>query len=72
MFLKTIQLDSSSFIELSDRITTDGRKLQLTMRGPKDGRSATLMSAILETGDAVLLAQILSEWIESAHKDPIK
>jgi hypothetical protein len=72
MFLKAIQLDNSSYIELSDRITVDGSKLQITMRGPKDDRSVTVMSAILEQGDAVLLAQILSEWLSSAHKDPIK
>lgn len=68
MFLKAIHLDENSYIEFSDRITGDGTKLQISMRGLKDNKAVTVMSAILEPGDAALMMQILGEWLQSGAK----
>lgn len=70
MFLKAIHLDENSYIELSDRITGDGTKLQVSMRGLRDNGSVTVMSAVLEHGDAALMMQILNEWIQISSKRP--
>ncbi len=65
MFLKAISLDNQSYIELSDRITSDGTMLQISMRGVRDDKSTTLMSALLKKEDAALLGDIISEWLNS-------
>lgn len=68
MFLKAIHLDENSYIEFTDRITGDGTKLQLSLRGLRDNKIVTVMSALLEPGDAALMVQILTEWLQSANK----
>lgn len=68
MFLKAIHLDKNSYLEISDRITANGTKLQVSMRGTRDNEAVTVMSAVLEPGDAALLAQILLEWLGASNK----
>lgn len=70
MFLKAIHLDENSYIEFSDRITGSGTKLQISMRGLRDNGSVTVMSALLEHGDSILMIQILNEWIQTSGKEP--
>jgi len=64
MFLRAINLDENSYIEISDRITSNGTKLQLSMRGVKDNKYVTVMSALLEPGDVALMRQIIDEWLK--------
>jgi hypothetical protein len=68
MFLKAIHLDESSYIEFSDRITGEGTKLQMSMRGLRENKAVTIMSAVLEPGDAALMMQILNEWLQIDSK----
>jgi hypothetical protein len=69
MFLKAIQLDDSSYIEFSDRITGDGKKLQITLRGMRNDKSVTMMSAVLEHADVALISQIITEWMQQISKE---
>ena len=64
MFLRAINLDENSYIEISDRITSNGTKLQLSMRGVKDNKYVTVMSALLDPGDVALMRQIIDEWLK--------
>jgi len=68
MFLKVIQLDNDSYIEMSDRITAEGKKLQISMRGVRDNKSVTVMSTILEHADVMLLSQIIQDWVTLANE----
>lgn len=69
MFLKAIHLDENSYIEFTDRITGDGTKLQMSLRGLKDNKVVTVMSAMLEPGDCALITQILNDWLKSTPKE---
>jgi hypothetical protein len=70
MFLKAIHLDENSYIEFSDRITGNGTKLQISMRGLRDNQAVTVMSASLEPGDAALMIKILTDWLQNTSKEP--
>jgi hypothetical protein len=65
MFLKAIYLDENSYIEIADRITGDGTKLQISMRGIRDNNAVTIMSAVLNHSDVALMTQILNEWMKA-------
>lgn len=67
MYFKTIELDPNSFVEISSRITAQGDKLQLSLRGEKDQGQITIASALLEKSDVELLMNSLQEWLQKGN-----
>lgn len=68
MYKKTIDFDTTSFLEVASRITGNGEELMLALRGSKNDRETTVASVLLSRSEVETLITHLQGWLSKESK----
>lgn len=65
MFSRHLVFGQDDYLELASRISSNGEKLLLSLRGKKNNDEITVSSVMLSKQEAQQLIEHLNEWLDS-------